>query len=108
MSKKFQLIFLLGAALSAAPATAQQSSATAGADSAQTRKESKAGSIKGRVVGDDGQPMANVPVVATPIGRGAARRRGAFGQRAQTTTDDYGVFEFEGLAPASYAISASA
>jgi protocatechuate 3,4-dioxygenase beta subunit len=87
---------------------AQQSSAPADFGSTTTRKESKPGSIKGRVVGDDGQPMANVPVVATPIGRGAARRQRMFGQGPQTTTDDYGAFEFEGLAPASYAISASA
>jgi protocatechuate 3,4-dioxygenase beta subunit len=111
MSKKLQLIFLLSAGFSAAlltTAMAQQSSAPADSDSTKTRKDSKPGSIKGRVVGDDGQPMANAPVVATPIGRGAARRQRTFGQGSQTTTDDYGAFEFEGLAPASYAISASA
>jgi protocatechuate 3,4-dioxygenase beta subunit len=89
-------------------ATAQQPSAPADADSAKTQKESKAGSIKGRVVGDDGKPIANVPVIATPIGRSAARRPGLPGQGAQTSADDDGFFEFEGLAPASYAISASA
>lgn len=67
---------------------------------------SKPGSIKGRVIGDDGQPMANIPVAAVSIGRSAARRPGA--QALQTNTDDEGNFEFEGLAPASYAISASA
>src|SRR5262245_52283620 len=110
MPKKLQLIFLLSAALSAPPltvATAQQPSAPANSDSAKTQKESKAGSIKGRVVGDDGKPMANVPVSATPIGRSAARRPGP-GQGAQTSADDDGFFEFDGLAPASYAISASA
>lgn len=66
----------------------------------------KPGSIKGRVTGDDGQPMANIPVIAVSIGRSAARRPGA--QAAQTNSDDDGNFEFEGLAPASYAISASA
>jgi protocatechuate 3,4-dioxygenase beta subunit len=111
MSKKLQLIFLLSGAISAPPLTiarAQQSSAPANSDSTNTRNESKAGSIKGRVVGVDGQPVANAPVIATPIGRRAARRPGTFGQGAQITTDDYGAFEFEGLAPASYAISASA
>jgi protocatechuate 3,4-dioxygenase beta subunit len=103
-------IFLLSALFSGLPASAmaQQSSAPADSASTKTRKESKPGSIKGRVAGDDGQPMANVPVVATPIGRSAARRQRMFGQGSQTTTDDYGAFEFEGLAPASYAISASA
>jgi protocatechuate 3,4-dioxygenase beta subunit len=111
MSKKLQLIFALGAAFSATwltTATAQQPSASANSDTTKTQKESKASSIKGRVVGDDGQPMANVPVIATPIGRGAARRLGPAGQGAQTSTDDDGAFEFESLAPASYVISASA
>src|SRR5262249_39144539 len=89
-------------------ATAQQPAAPANSDPTKTQKESKASSIKGRVVGGEGQPMANVPVVATPIGRGAARRPGPAGQGAQTNTDDDGAFEFEGLAPASYVISASA
>ncbi|MBO0724723.1 MAG: carboxypeptidase regulatory-like domain-containing protein [Blastocatellia bacterium] len=111
MSKKLQLIFSLSAAFSVIPltaATTQQPSAPANVDSAKTQKESKAGSIKGRVVGDDGKPMANVPVIATPVGRSAARRPGLPGQGAQTSADDDGFFEFEGLAPASYAISASA
>src|SRR5262245_10891381 len=85
---------------------AQQPSAPGASDPAKEQKELKPGSIKGRVAGDDGQPMANIPVIATPIGRAAARRQGS--QRAQTNTDDDGLFEFEGLAPASYVISASA
>src|SRR5262245_23965697 len=108
MSKKLQMIFLLSAALSATPSTTaatQQPSAPANADSTNAQKQFKAGSINGRVVGDDGKPMANVPVVATPIGRSAARRPGPARQGAQTSTDDDGAFEFEGLAPASYAIS---
>ncbi len=52
--------------------------------------------------------MANIPVAAAPIGRSAARGPGMGGQGGQTNTDDDGNFEFEGLAPASYAISASA
>src|SRR5262245_26157797 len=97
--------------VSAAPLTlamAQQPAAPANSDAKREQQEQKPGSIKGRVVGDDGQPMANVPVVATPIGRSAARRPGQAGQGAQTNTDDDGAFEFEGLAPASYVISASA
>ncbi len=89
-------------------AGSQKPSPAANSDAAKDQKESKPGSIKGRVVGDDGQPMANIPVVATPIGRGAMRRPGQGGQGAQSNTDDDGAFEFEGLAPASYAISASA
>src|SRR5215468_3738850 len=111
MSMKFQQIILLSAAFIATPlttSTAQQPSAPANSDSTKTQKESRAGSIKGRVVGEDGQPMANVPVIATPVGRSAERRPGPSGRGAQTNTDDDGAFEFEALAPASYAISASA
>lgn len=74
----------------------------------------KTGSIKGRVLGDDGQPLANIPVMAIPFGRNAARRPGQFQapqqmvMPAQTVTDDEGNFEFINLTPASYAISASA
>ncbi|MGH9800713.1 MAG: hypothetical protein ACRD82_10140, partial [Blastocatellia bacterium] len=80
----------------------------------------KTGSIKGRVLGDDGQPMANIPVMAIPFGRNAARRQAAPAQPgqpfqapqqmmpAQIITDDEGNFEFVNLTPASYAISASA
>ncbi|MGE0128655.1 MAG: carboxypeptidase regulatory-like domain-containing protein [Blastocatellales bacterium] len=85
---------------------AQQSAAPAKADEEKQQTSSKPGSIKGRVIGEDGQPMANIPVAAISIGRSAARRAG--GQSPQTNTDDDGAFEFEGLAPASYAISASA
>src|SRR5262245_48054377 len=86
--------------------TAQQPSTPVSSNPAKEQKELKPGSIKGRVVGDDGQPMANIPVIATLIGRAAARRQGP--QGAQTNTDDDGLFEFEGLALASYVISASA
>jgi protocatechuate 3,4-dioxygenase beta subunit len=111
MSMKFQQIILLSAAFIGTPlttSTAQQPSAPANSDSTKAQKESRAGSIKGRVVSDDGQPVANVPVIATPVGRSAARRPGPSGRGAQTNTDDDGAFEFEALAPASYAISASA
>ncbi|MBO0857762.1 MAG: carboxypeptidase regulatory-like domain-containing protein [Chloracidobacterium sp.] len=117
MSKKPQLIFLLIATFSVILLTAatvetqdlgSPQTAPANSDSAKTPQGFKAGSIKGRVVGEDGKPMANVPVTAAPIGRGAARRPGLSGQGAQTNSDDDGLFEFEGLAPASYAISASA
>lgn len=68
----------------------------------------KAGSIIGRVLGDDGQPLSGIPVFAAPIGRtsGPGRRQGPAGP-AQTTTDDDGNFEFANLSPASYSISAS-
>lgn len=71
----------------------------------------KTGSIKGRVTGNDGQPLTNIPVVAIPFGRNGARRQGVSGQPpampSQAVTDDDGNFEFVNLAPASYGISAS-
>jgi len=115
MSKKLQSglrsIALLCLLTVCPPAASAQQPAIANSDSTKEAKEQtplKLGSIKGRVVGDDGQPMANVPVIAAPIGRSAARRPGQAGQGAQTNTDDDGAFEFEGLTPASYVISASA
>lgn len=80
-------------------------------NSAQTEKAQpvlKNGSITGRVLGDDGQPLASIPVFAMPIGRagGAGRRQGPAAP-AQTTTDDDGNFELINLSPASYSISAS-
>ncbi len=91
-----------------AVAVAQQPTAPVKSDEEKPQASSKPGSIKGRVIGDDGQPMANIPVAAAPIGRSAARRPGMGAQGATANTDDDGNFEFEGLAPASYAISASA
>lgn len=68
----------------------------------------KAGSITGRVLGDDGQPLASIPVFAVPIGRnaGAGRRQGPAAP-FQTTTDDDGNFVLDNLSPASYSISAT-
>lgn len=86
------------------------------ADASKAAKEqlpekpaAKMGNIKGRVLGDDGQPLASIPVFAAPIGRGAAagRRQGPAAAPAQTTTDDDGNFEFVNLFPASYSISAT-
>ena len=104
--------------------------------SAQQPEAPKTGSIKGRVLGEDGQPMAAVPVTAIPIGRNLTRRQvaaptqpagaGQGGRAAQSVqtaqtaqniqalapaqviTDDEGNFEFSNLLPANYAISAAA
>jgi hypothetical protein len=66
------------------------------------------GSLAGRVVGADGQPMANVPVSVVPVGRDVARRPGTPGGAAQTTTDDEGGFKINALPPGSYSVSSSA
>lgn len=99
---------------------------------AQQPEAPKTGAIKGRVLSDDGQPMANIPVTAIPVGRNQARRQstapaqgpgGRVAQAVQTAqntqsiqpiapsqviTDDDGNFEFSNLLPANYAISAAA
>ncbi len=67
----------------------------------------KSGSIIGRVLGDDGQPVANIPVFATLVGPArTVRPRQRPTMPTQTTTDDEGNFEFMSLSPASYSISA--
>ncbi|MGH9769596.1 MAG: carboxypeptidase regulatory-like domain-containing protein [Blastocatellia bacterium] len=107
------LLCSLAVCLAATPA---QQPAPSNSDPTKEQKEQpsvkpgsiKSGSIRGRIIGDDGQPMANIHVVAAPIGRSAARGMGPVGQGAQTNTDDDGNFEFEDLARASYVISASA
>jgi len=100
---------------------------------AQQLEATKTGAIKGRVLSDDGQPMANIAVTAIPVGRNQARRQaaapaqpgqgGRVAQAVQTVqtaqsiqpiapsqviTDDDGNFEFSNLLPANYAISAAA
>ncbi len=105
MNMKFQSVIRLLISLFclAAIASAQQ-------PAADKQESPKSGSIKGRVIGDDGQPLANIPVVAIPFGRAAVRRQGPGAPTAmpsQAVTDDEGNFEFVNLLPASYAISAS-
>jgi hypothetical protein len=63
------------------------------------------GSIKGRVVGDAGEPLSGVVVYASSRGFGP----NAFGVRAQhsATSDDDGNFSVGGLEPGLYGLSAS-
>jgi hypothetical protein len=102
------IAFLMATGLESATAQQSASGATVPAQEQKEPSKFKPGSIKGRVIGDDGQPMANIPVVASRIGRSDARRLGPAGQGAQTNTDDDGNFEFEGMVSGSYVISASA
>ncbi len=101
----------------ATTANAQQAAPPAATAQIAAPKEQpvpRRGTIKGRVLGDDGQPLAEVPVLASPIGRSAAARRpglagpgGPTGAPSQTTTDEEGNFTFENLIPATYSISAT-
>ena len=74
----------------------------------EARPAVRTGSLKGRVINSDGQPMAGVTVNAMPVGRADARRPGLPGGLAQAVTDDEGNFQIDGLLPASYALSSSA
>ncbi|MGE0883295.1 MAG: carboxypeptidase regulatory-like domain-containing protein [Blastocatellales bacterium] len=79
----------------------------AGQPKPQTQNESsKPGSIKGRVIGEDGEPLAEVQVFAVAIGRAGERRLPGGNAPTQAVTDDEGNFEISDLPPASYSISA--
>lgn len=64
-------------------------------------------SIKGRVVSSDGQPVSSIQVSAVAMGKRPEAREMRGGLFSQTTTDEHGNFQFDGLQPAAYAISAS-
>ena len=64
-------------------------------------------SIKGRVVSSDGQPVSSINVSAVAMGKRPEAREMRGGLFSQTTTDEHGNFQFDGLQPAAYAISAS-
>ena len=75
-------------------ARAQQSSSTD-----EKSEETKTGSINGRVVNENGQPLANAAVFV--------RAYGSNGQGRSTTTDGDGTFQVSGLDPLAYMVSAS-
>ena len=87
---------------------AAQNPAAKAAGGDEARPAVRLGSLKGRVINSEGQPMAGVNVNAIPVGRTGARRPGMPGGMAQAVTDDEGNFLIDGLLPASYALSSSA
>lgn len=100
--KNFPVSLVLICALAFA-APAQQS----GQPKPQAQPEqAKPGSIKGRVIGDDGEPLAEVQVFAVAVGRTGERRLPGGNAPTQAVTDDEGNFEIADLPPASYSISA--
>src|SRR2546422_672786 len=62
-------------------------------------EETKTGAISGRVVNDNGQPLANARVFVRAVGSSA--------QGSNTTTDAEGSFHVNGLDSALYTVSAS-
>jgi protocatechuate 3,4-dioxygenase beta subunit len=112
----FALICLLfvvitSVAAQSASQTTSRPNPTATASPQNEQPVMRRGTIRGRILGDDGQPLADVPVMAFPIGRSAIARRpgpgGPAGAPSQTTTGEEGNFTFENLIPASYSISAT-
>jgi hypothetical protein len=65
--------------------------------STQAQAKERRGTIKGRVINDSGQPLANAGVNLYLIGV-------AQGQRRNLGTDENGRFEAEDLSPAAYSI----
>jgi carboxypeptidase family protein len=65
-----------------------------------TEEPTKTSAIKGRVVNESGQPLANVSV--------SVRAYGAVGQSRITTTDSDGNFKVGDLDPVGYLVAASA
>jgi len=78
-------------ASSAAAAQAQSDESSANAP--------RTGTISGRVVNDNGQPLANAVVTVRAFGRGTPGR--------PTTTDNEGSFQLSGLDPAAYVVTVS-
>lgn len=65
-----------------------------------TEEPTKTGAIKGRVVNESGQPLANASV--------SVRAYGSVGQSRMTTTDSDGNFQIGDLDPLGYMVSAAA
>jgi hypothetical protein len=80
---------------------AQQSAADKTRNAAQAQSKERRGTIKGRVVSDSGQALANVNITLFPISAMQAQRRMA-------GTDEDGRFEIDDLAPATFSIVPSA
>src|SRR5436190_11860162 len=86
---------LLLLTLSGTPVVLAQSATDEGKNEPPSR-----GSITGRVVNENGQPLANVAVVLRTFGMASAYR-GA-------VTDNDGNFELSGLAPVAYLLAVNA
>src|SRR6266404_1328908 len=74
-------------------ARSQQSSSTE-----EKPEEPKTGAISGRVVSEQGQPLASAGVLVRAIGSAGPGR--------STTTDSEGAFQVSGLEPVTYSVSA--
>jgi Carboxypeptidase regulatory-like domain len=94
------MLILLCAAF-ARMAPAQQPPARTAAADQTGRRLKREGVITGRVIGPDGQPMADARVFAYRIGERLGRGHSA-------VVDDDGNFKIVGLSPTSYVISARA
>jgi len=94
------MLILLCAAL-ARMAFAQQPPARTASEDQTGRRLKREGVITGRVIGPDGQPMADARVFAYQIGKRLESGHSA-------TVDDDGNFKMVGLSPTAYVFSARA
>ena len=80
----------------------QVSGASTVPDAAPKSARAAMGAIKGRVVGDAGEPLAGITVYATPRASGANSR-----SQRTAIADDEGNFTIGGLEPGLYSLGAS-
>jgi Carboxypeptidase regulatory-like domain len=86
----------------AAQATPLPDGPKEGARTREARDASASGSIKGRVVGDAGEPVAGASVTLSPRGTNQQAYRAQ-----RTVTDDEGNFTLTGLDPGLYSVGAN-
>ncbi len=101
MKRPITLLLILLCAAFARIAPAQQAPAKTAPSNQIERSSKREGAITGRIIGPDGQPMAEARVSAYGI---SARS----GSGYSATSDDDGNFKLTGLSPGAYVLSAQA
>lgn len=92
------LVTLLGTSGMAQQSVGEKAKTAADQSTAQNQLRERRGTIKGRVVNDNGQPLANVGVNLYTVGA-------IQGQRRNLGTDEDGRFEADDLSPAAYSVN---